>query len=148
MQNSTNNIRSKVTCIISIIGFLNKLFSWRGFLITTRISYAIYLTQFPIYFYNVGQTRTAEQYEFFSIMVRRLKKVEFFHFLNYSFYSYIYKVTWLYVIFFNIFLNFVSDKFKRNNVDYFYVHNSYTAVRFTIPKSKKLFTQKTSITKR
>lgn len=77
MQNwySANNIRPKVTCIISIIGFLNKLFSWRGFLITTRISYAIYLTQFPIYFYNVGQTRTAEQYEFFKIMVR-FKKVD------------------------------------------------------------------------
>ncbi|XP_025992851.1 O-acyltransferase like protein [Solenopsis invicta] len=50
-------------------GFLSKLVSWRGFLVTTRISYAIYLTQFPIYFYNVGQTRTAEHYEFFRVML-------------------------------------------------------------------------------
>ncbi|CAL1674854.1 unnamed protein product [Lasius platythorax] len=55
-------------------GFLNKLSSWRGFLITTRISYAVYLTQFPIYFFNVGQTRTAEQYEFFRIMIN-LKEI-------------------------------------------------------------------------
>lgn len=41
------------------------MLSWRGFLITTRLSYAVYLTQFPVFFYNVGQTRNAEHYEFF-----------------------------------------------------------------------------------
>ncbi|XP_066603638.1 nose resistant to fluoxetine protein 6 [Prorops nasuta] len=46
-------------------GWLSKLSSWKGFLITTRLSYAIYLTQFPVFFYNVGQTRSAEHYEFF-----------------------------------------------------------------------------------
>ncbi|RLU26672.1 hypothetical protein DMN91_000469 [Ooceraea biroi] len=49
--------------------FLNRLFSWRGFLVTTRISYAIYLTQFPVFFFNVGQTRSAEHYEFFRMML-------------------------------------------------------------------------------
>ncbi|XP_076389928.1 nose resistant to fluoxetine protein 6 isoform X2 [Megachile rotundata] len=48
-------------------GWLSRFLSWKGFLITTRISYAIYLTQFPIYFYNVGKTRSAEHYEFFSM---------------------------------------------------------------------------------
>ncbi|XP_067206747.1 nose resistant to fluoxetine protein 6-like isoform X2 [Linepithema humile] len=55
-------------------GWLTKLFSWRGFLVTTRISYGVYLTQFPIYFFNVGQTRTAEYYEFFNVMVN-LKEI-------------------------------------------------------------------------
>ncbi|XP_011881618.1 PREDICTED: nose resistant to fluoxetine protein 6 [Vollenhovia emeryi] len=53
----------------SLNGVLNRIISWRGFLVTTRISYAIYLTQFPIFFYNVGQTRNAEHYEFFRIMI-------------------------------------------------------------------------------
>ncbi|XP_014475148.1 PREDICTED: nose resistant to fluoxetine protein 6 [Dinoponera quadriceps] len=44
-------------------GFLNRLLSWRGFLVTTRLSYAIYLTQFPIFFFNVGRTRAAMQFE-------------------------------------------------------------------------------------
>lgn len=48
----------------------------------------------------------------------------------------------------NTSLNFVSDKFERNNMDYLHVHNSYAAIRFTIPKSKKIFIEKTSIAKR
>jgi len=54
---------------VLIAGLLNRLFSWRGFLVTTRISYAIYLTQFPIFLFNVGQVRTANYYEFFSTTV-------------------------------------------------------------------------------
>ncbi|XP_020278398.1 nose resistant to fluoxetine protein 6-like [Pseudomyrmex gracilis] len=50
-------------------GFLIRFFSWRGFLFTTKISYAVYLTQFPIFFYSVGQTRTAGTYAFFSTMI-------------------------------------------------------------------------------
>ncbi|XP_033228277.1 O-acyltransferase like protein-like [Belonocnema kinseyi] len=49
-------------------GWLSKFFSWKGFLITTRLSYAIYLTQFPVFFYNVGQTRAAEHYAFIRIL--------------------------------------------------------------------------------
>ncbi|XP_043475076.1 O-acyltransferase like protein-like [Leptopilina heterotoma] len=48
--------------------WISKLFSWKGFLITTRLSYAIYLTQFPVFFFNVGQTRTAENYGFFRMI--------------------------------------------------------------------------------
>ncbi|XP_043275133.1 nose resistant to fluoxetine protein 6 isoform X2 [Venturia canescens] len=49
-------------------GWLGKLFAWRGFLICTRLSYAIYLTQFPVFFYNVGQTRNNAHYGFFKLM--------------------------------------------------------------------------------
>ncbi|CAK9807752.1 Nose resistant to fluoxetine protein 6 [Anthophora plagiata] len=48
-------------------GWFSRFLAWKGFLITTRLSYAIYLTQFPIYFYNVGRTRSAEHFEFFSM---------------------------------------------------------------------------------
>ncbi|XP_034950941.1 nose resistant to fluoxetine protein 6 isoform X2 [Chelonus insularis] len=45
--------------------WLCRCFSWRGFLVSTRLSYAVYLTQFPVFFFNVGQTRTADNYDFF-----------------------------------------------------------------------------------
>ncbi|XP_076290207.1 nose resistant to fluoxetine protein 6 isoform X2 [Lasioglossum baleicum] len=48
-------------------GLFSRFLAWKGFLITTRLSYAVYLTQFPIYFYNVGMTRSATHYEFFSM---------------------------------------------------------------------------------
>lgn len=48
-------------------GLFSRFLAWKGFLITTRLSYAVYLTQFPIYFYNVGMTRSAAHYEFFSM---------------------------------------------------------------------------------
>ncbi|KAB0797842.1 hypothetical protein PPYR_08835 [Photinus pyralis] len=47
-------------------GFIGKILSHKFFLITTRLSYSIYLTQFPIFFYNVGTTRNAEYYDFIS----------------------------------------------------------------------------------
>lgn len=48
---------------------LSKALSWKGFLVTTRLSYAIYLTQFPVFFYNVGRRRHAAFYEFISYSV-------------------------------------------------------------------------------
>ncbi|XP_053985527.1 nose resistant to fluoxetine protein 6-like [Hylaeus anthracinus] len=48
-------------------GWFSRLLAWRGFLITTRLSYALYLTQFPVYFYNVGRTRNAAYFEFLSM---------------------------------------------------------------------------------
>ncbi|XP_058815479.1 O-acyltransferase like protein isoform X2 [Topomyia yanbarensis] len=55
------------TVFTSHLGYRNKLidvFSWSGFRVTTKISYAIYLTQFPIFFYNVGRVRNAQHYSF------------------------------------------------------------------------------------
>ncbi|XP_031833767.2 nose resistant to fluoxetine protein 6 isoform X1 [Nomia melanderi] len=47
----------------------SKFLAWKGFLITTRLSYATYLTQFPIYFYNVGTTRSSSHYDFLSMQI-------------------------------------------------------------------------------
>ncbi|KAL9881662.1 drop dead isoform 1-T10 [Glossina fuscipes fuscipes] len=50
---------------VSHNGYKNRItrfFSWRYYQISTKLSYAIYLTQFPIYFYNVGRRRHAHHY--------------------------------------------------------------------------------------
>ncbi|KAF5307726.1 hypothetical protein FQR65_LT06597 [Abscondita terminalis] len=52
------------TSHIQQAGIIGRILSHKIFLITTRLSYAIYLTQFPIFFYNVGVTRTPEHYNF------------------------------------------------------------------------------------
>lgn len=41
---------------------VSELLSWRGFLVTTRLSYAIYLTQYPIFFFNIGRLRYPSDY--------------------------------------------------------------------------------------
>ncbi|KAL3280802.1 hypothetical protein HHI36_004033 [Cryptolaemus montrouzieri] len=43
---------------------VGKFFSWPIFSLWTKISYTVYLTQFPIFFYNVGKNRSAEEYSF------------------------------------------------------------------------------------
>ncbi|KAF7391343.1 hypothetical protein HZH66_009823 [Vespula vulgaris] len=56
-------------------GWLSRILAWRGFVITTRLSYAIYLTQFPVFFYNVGQTRSAEYYDFLKLVFNIIEMV-------------------------------------------------------------------------
>ncbi|XP_053696128.1 O-acyltransferase like protein-like [Sabethes cyaneus] len=61
----------------SHLGYRNKLtdvLSWRGFRVTTRISYAVYLTQFPIFFFNVGRVRTPLRYNFFTSVLLDFKE--------------------------------------------------------------------------
>lgn len=43
---------------------LGRIFSWSGFSLWTKISYTVYLTQFPIFFYNVGTMRYSDHYSF------------------------------------------------------------------------------------
>ncbi|KAF5287571.1 hypothetical protein FQA39_LY15900 [Lamprigera yunnana] len=45
-------------------GLLGKILSSKMFLVTTKLSYSMYLTQFPVFFYNVGIVRTPEYYKF------------------------------------------------------------------------------------
>ncbi|XP_023032742.1 nose resistant to fluoxetine protein 6 [Drosophila willistoni] len=58
---------------VSHNGYKNKftqIFSWRGFQVSTKLSYAIYLTQFPVFFYNVGRRRHIHHYyNFVSIIL-------------------------------------------------------------------------------
>lgn len=43
-------------------GLLNRVLSWRGFLVTTRLSYAFYLTQLPVLYYFVGKNRAINSF--------------------------------------------------------------------------------------
>ncbi|XP_039299450.1 O-acyltransferase like protein-like [Nilaparvata lugens] len=43
-------------------GWFGKFLSWKYFKVFTRLAYAIYLTQFPVFFYNVGTTKAALYY--------------------------------------------------------------------------------------
>ena len=49
-------------------GFLNRVLSWQGFLVSTRLSYALYLTQFPVFFYFVGKNRVIHTYDIFLLV--------------------------------------------------------------------------------
>lgn len=48
-----------------------QLFKMKIQRIFTKLAYAIYLTQFPVFFYNVGKVRNAEYFEFIKIMVSK-----------------------------------------------------------------------------
>lgn len=48
---------------------LSNFLSWRIFLITTRIAYTVYLTQFPVFFFNIGTIRTVEYFGVLRVMV-------------------------------------------------------------------------------
>jgi peptidoglycan/LPS O-acetylase OafA/YrhL len=64
--NDPENILSNITCVFLFL-FTDKFtdaLEWRGFLISTRISYALYLVQFPVFFFNVGQIKSSVQYGF------------------------------------------------------------------------------------
>ncbi|XP_026467405.1 uncharacterized protein LOC113370954 [Ctenocephalides felis] len=43
-------------------GWFGRFLDWRGFKILTNLSYGIYLTQFPVFFYNIGRIRTPEHF--------------------------------------------------------------------------------------
>ncbi|CAG9824968.1 unnamed protein product [Phaedon cochleariae] len=46
-------------------GLLGRIFSDKIFIFWTKISYTVYLTQFPVYFFNVGTTRSSSEAGFF-----------------------------------------------------------------------------------
>jgi peptidoglycan/LPS O-acetylase OafA/YrhL len=46
-----------------------KLLEWRGFKISTNLSYGIYLTQFAVFHYNIGTLRTAVHFDVINTIV-------------------------------------------------------------------------------
>nr|CAD7586677.1 unnamed protein product [Timema genevievae] len=60
-------VSCSVRCASGLSGLLSRgvvgdLLRWKGFIVFTRMAYAVYLTQFPIFFYNVGTTRHSHYY--------------------------------------------------------------------------------------
>nr|CAD7205258.1 unnamed protein product [Timema douglasi] len=47
-------------------GWLKYALCWRGLTIFSKISYSVYLTQFLGFFYNVGTTRTSQEFTAFT----------------------------------------------------------------------------------
>ncbi|XP_045467072.1 O-acyltransferase like protein-like isoform X2 [Harmonia axyridis] len=43
-------------------GFLGGILAWDKFKYFTKISYAVYLVQFPLFFYNIGKTKHADEF--------------------------------------------------------------------------------------
>ncbi|GLH06370.1 Uncharacterized protein GBIM_11903, partial [Gryllus bimaculatus] len=43
-------------------GRLGALLEWRGFAVLSRLTYALYIVQFPVFFYNLGRARTPEYF--------------------------------------------------------------------------------------
>lgn len=63
------NYTKKHTIFILFLGTMSKFLAWKGFLIWTKISYTVYLTQFPIFFYNVGKVRNADYFGVLPMLV-------------------------------------------------------------------------------
>ncbi|KAK6625956.1 hypothetical protein RUM43_006255 [Polyplax serrata] len=54
-----------LACVNGYGGFFNAFLSWKYFRIFSKISYGIYLTQFPVFFYGIGTERTTQFYKGF-----------------------------------------------------------------------------------
>lgn len=57
-----------LACARGAGGVLGEVLSWRGWVVFTRIAFALYLAQFPVFFYNVGSTRHAQYYTLGSLL--------------------------------------------------------------------------------
>jgi peptidoglycan/LPS O-acetylase OafA/YrhL len=47
----------------NLSGWFGKMFDWKYFQIATKVAYALYLVQFPVFFYNVGLTKHVDEYQ-------------------------------------------------------------------------------------
>nr|CAD7441389.1 unnamed protein product [Timema bartmani] len=60
-----------LACATGYGGWLNSALCWRGLTTFSKISYSVYLTQFAVFFYNVGTIRTSQEFNAFTSAVRR-----------------------------------------------------------------------------
>nr|CAD7403129.1 unnamed protein product [Timema poppensis] len=58
-----------LACVTGHGGWLNSALSWRGLTIFSKISYSVYLTQFLVFFYNVGTTKTSPEFNAVTVYV-------------------------------------------------------------------------------
>lgn len=56
------NIDEIIHFILSL-GIVNRFLSHHWLVVFSRISYAVYLTQFAVFFYNVGTTRFSMEFQ-------------------------------------------------------------------------------------
>nr|CAD7200470.1 unnamed protein product [Timema douglasi] len=58
-----------LACVTGHGGWLNSAMCWRGMTILSKISYSVYLTQFLVFFYNVGTTKTSPEFNAVTVYV-------------------------------------------------------------------------------
>jgi len=60
------------TSEMNYLGNIAKLLKWKGFIITTKLSYNFYLIQFLVFYYNTGSARGAQFYAILQTAVRQI----------------------------------------------------------------------------
>nr|CAD7402723.1 unnamed protein product [Timema cristinae] len=63
-----------LACVTGHGGWLNSALCWRGLTIFSKISYSVYLTQFLVFFYNVGTTKTSQEIQRLHHLCKTLQK--------------------------------------------------------------------------
>ncbi|CAG2067999.1 unnamed protein product, partial [Timema podura] len=58
-----------LACVTGQGGWLNYALCCRGLTIFSKISYSVYLTQFLVFFYNVGTTKSSQEFNASTIYV-------------------------------------------------------------------------------
>lgn len=53
------SIKMQIYFVFLFSDFFSSILQWRGFKITTRLSYSFYLVQFVVFYYNTGTARGA-----------------------------------------------------------------------------------------
>lgn len=61
----------KSIAIFVSVGIINRFLSNHWLVIFSRISYAVYLTQFAVFFYNVGTTRYSTEFQLHRAVSKR-----------------------------------------------------------------------------
>ena len=54
-----------------------KFLDWKGFQITTKLSYGIYLVQFAVFHFNIGQVRSSSHFSILKSLVNIKKSLSF-----------------------------------------------------------------------
>lgn len=120
-QNLIRSVSFPISAVISDI------LSCRLFLVTTRLAYAVYLTQFPIFFFNVGTTKHSGYYHFITSTVMIVYFI--FHHFNRNFF----------LKSISFFLLLETGKFIRNIVHSCDIGCSHSFVWYTVPKHQEVF---------
>ena len=95
------------------VGILNRFLSNYWLLVFSRISYAIYLTQFAVFFYNVGTTRYSSEFQLHTSVRSNSKRTRTLCHQFRVLIMFFFRNTYFYIIFFFFFLNKTSKRKEK-----------------------------------
>lgn len=70
------NFKSKQFLTSSIPDFFVRFLEWKGFQVTTKLSYGIYLVQFPVFHFNIGRVRSSSHFGIIKSLVNIVSRRE------------------------------------------------------------------------